>query len=382
VTAAAPFQAVVVGAGLNGLATAYHLRRLGLERILVLEQFRLGHDRGSSHGAARIMRSTYPDESYVRLVQAAREEEWPRLEQDCGRRLTIPVPGCFFGDGEEFERYVCAVERAGAAVESLSPTEARSRFPLLRLEGMGVLADHTAGIVSAAETMEWLECLLAREGGVEVREETAVTSIAPGTDPLVVETTAGPIATERVVVTAGPWAARLVPLLDPHLSVVRQTVTYLDIDAAPVAIRAPALPVWALLGDGPNSLYFGLPEFVTPGVKVGRHVTVAPATDPDIREDADPDAVEHLRAFAERTFRVAVRAVLATETCLYTCTPEEDFVLDLHPDDPRIAIGAGFSGHGFKFGPLTGRILAELVLTGETTVTAFENDRASWRIPG
>src|SRR5512145_2160322 len=125
------FGALVVGGGISGLATAWQLARRGVPRVALVERFRLHHDRGSSHGDGRITRTTYSDERYVRLVQVAHAEEWPRLEQDSGTRLLHPTPGAFFGPPEgDLDRWARAVEAAGApGVERISPEDARRRFP-------------------------------------------------------------------------------------------------------------------------------------------------------------------------------------------------------------------------------------------------------------
>ena len=241
--------------------------------------------------------------------------------------------------------------------------------------------DGTAGLVAAARTLEAL-ARLARERGIEIREETRVEAIGIGDEPLTVRTDAGELTCERLVVTAGPWASSLLPFLEPRLSVTRQTIGYVALEGSPADFAPDRFPVWATLEAGEGHLqFYGLPAYGQPGVKVARHVVEGRTDDPEVVPDADDDAaLDDIRAFVERTFRAPFVRFAGTETCLYTCTATEDFVLDLHPADPRIAIGAGFSGHGFKFGPLTGRILAELAINGSTTVGEFEAHRNWFRV--
>mgnify|MGYP001295615117 CR=1 FL=1 len=371
---------VVVGAGINGLAAAWRLALRGA-RVTLLERFRIGHERGSSHGRSRITRSTYSAIDYVRLVRRAHAEDWPQLAHDAGVRLLHPVPGCFFGPaGPALATYTAAAEEAGAAVERLSPAEARARFPLFRFaDAAYVLVDGTAAVVAAADAVAALAGRCAALG-VQLREETEVRALRASASCVHVETGCDVIAADRVVVAAGPWAARLVPALSGHLCVARQTVAYLRLDAAPALQRVPRFPVWAYLGTDALH-YYGLPEFGRPGIKAARHVTEGRDDDPDAADAPSAAAIAEVRAFLAAQFAVPVADEAGAETCLYTNTPAEDFVIDALPDEPRIVVAAGFSGHGFKFGPLTGRLLAELALDGRSSVPEFEAARARFAFP-
>lgn len=379
----ATYDVLVIGGGIVGLSTLYHLTRRGAGRVGLVERFRVGHARGSSHGAARITRSTYEDEVWVRLVRFARREEWPRLETDAGTRLVHPAQGCFFGPaGETLDAYLRAVSVAGDDVERLDPAEGRHRFPLFRFpDAAAVLHDKSAGLVAAADTLEALVRVCAEHA--EILEDTRVLAVEPGPSSVVVRTSRGDLEAGRVVLAAGPWTTELVPALRARLSVARQTVCYFSLDAPEAAQRLPAFPVWAHLGDerGNASVdFYGLPRFGAPGVKAAHHGTCGAGDDPNDEDPALLDsAVQRVRDFLDEQLAVPVRALEHAEHCLYTNTATEDFVLDRHPDDERIVVGAGFSGHGFKFGPLVGRILAELCLDGATTVPPFESARSRFR---
>ena len=376
------FDVLVIGGGLNGLASLYHLLRLGARNLGLVERFRLGHGRGSSHGHARITRSTYVSPLYVRLMRVLHAEEWPRLERDAGERLVHPCPGCFFGPpGETIRTYAAAVREAEAHVDWLSPAEGRKRFPQFRFEDAeGVLLDHTAGVIAAARTLSALEGI-CRRGGVQVVEETPVLGIDPSRHPIEVATPRGVLQAERLVVTPGAWAGSLLPFLRPRLKIARQTVAYLLPEGRAEDYLIERFPVWVYLADGENNTFYGMPEFGREGVKVARHLCHGFDDDPEAEPaEAEPARIEELRAFWGRQFTAPLRGLAGTESCLYTNTETEDFLIGLHPDDPRIAIGAGFSGHGFKFGPLTGRVLAEFVLNGKTTIPEFEQARAAFSL--
>ncbi|MDP2306447.1 MAG: FAD-dependent oxidoreductase [Pseudomonadota bacterium] len=360
------FDVLVIGGGLNGLCAAWWLLRRGVKRVGLVERFTLGHDHGSSHGASRITRSAYADAVYVRLMQVAHAEAWPALEADAATRLIHRRDACLFGpNGGPFQDYLDALAGIDVDVETLDPAEARRRFPVFRFPGdLGVLHDRTAGIVAAADTIAAL-ARIVRAGATVIEGATVL-----GVDPIsrVVDTQDGPLRAERIIVTAGAWAGRLLPGLAGRLTPVRQTVVHLAVDG-----DAAAFPLWAWRGLG--DFYYGLPSFQRPGIKAAKHVLDGPpALDPDAPVDA-PETRDVL-AFLEEHLVSPPREVLATERCLYTVTDDEDFVLDHHPASAAVTVGAGFSGHGFKFGPLTGRILAELCLDGETTVAPFEAARA------
>ena len=368
-------------AGVNGLASLYHLLRLGCRRAALIERFSLGHERGSSHGYSRVTRSAYIHAGYVRLVQAALREEWPRLECEAGMRLIHHTPGCFFGPaGGKWEQYARAATEAGLDAEVLDPAEARRRFPLFRFEGAaGVLEDRTAGLVAARDTMSAL-VRLCRERGGSFLEQTRVISIEPGPELIRVVTERGEVTAQRLVVAAGPWASELLPTLKPQLKIARQTVGYFRLSGDQEQYGVGRFPVWGDLGEeSEGGVFYGLPQFGREGIKIARHITVGVGDDPELVPGEPPEGeIDRLRSYLEEQFTPSVERLVGWETCLYTNRATEDFIIDLHPDDPRIAVAAGFSGHGFKFGPLTGRLLAELAMEGKTTVAEFEAMRGEF----
>ncbi len=370
------FDALVIGGGINGLSAVYHLGRLGAKRLGLVEQFSIGHDRGSSHGAARITRSAYGEPEYVRLMQWVHAEEWPRLERDAGRRLRHPNPGLFVGPScEYFNKYIQAVQQEGVDVEAITPGKARGLYPQFTFENIEtVLLDRTAAIVSAQETIESLTAL-ARESEASLLENTVVHGIDPHTDPITVKTSAGTLEAERLVVAAGAWARDLLPFLAPRLTVARQTVGYFTPPGSPDDYQPSRFPVWMYMGEG-NDVFYGMPEFRRDGVKVARHVRYGVDDDPASPPDSiQQDKIDDIGHFIAGFFTSPGWTLAGAEHCLYTVSPNEDFIIDLHPDNPRIAFGAGFSGHGFKFGPLTGRLLAELAWEGKMSIPDAETAR-------
>ncbi len=364
------FDALVIGSGINGLCALYHLNRLGAGRVGLVERFYVGHDRGSSHGAARVTRSAYIAPEYVRLMQWVHAEEWPRLERDLRKKLVYPNPGIFTGPpSDRFERYINAVSQEGVDVDLLSAGEARKRFPQFTFENAeNALMDRTGGYISSREAIDSLAAF-ARENNLSIHENTIVYEIDTTTDPVRLETSGGPLEAERLVVTAGAWARDLLPFLNPKLNVARQTVGYFTPEDDPDAYRPGRFPVWVYMEQDENQLFYGMPEFGRIGIKVGHHIRVGVDDDPDDPPDSiEQEKIDDLECFLPTFFSCRNWKLASAEQCLYTNAPNEDFIIDLHPENPRIAFGAGFSGHGFKFGPLTGRILAELAWEGKTSI--------------
>ena len=375
------YDVLVIGGGVNGLSSLYHVGRFGYRNSALVERFSLGHKWGSSHGEIRMTRSTYVSTVYTFLVQIVNTEEWPRLEADAGTQLVHRTPGCFFGISADIAKpYEKSSAEAGAKVEWLGRAEAQRKFPQLRFKDTSwIFLDHTAGVIAAGQTMSALH-RLCRKNGLDILEETRVIAIDPSQEPIRVETDRGTLKAERLIVTAGPWSSDLFPFLRPKLKVIRQTVAYFEPDGPPSEYGVGRFPVWMYLGEK-DKVYYGLPEFGSDGIKVSRHVTSGNEDDPNnFSVKVDSSKIRDLHTFVAGQLTAPIRRFVRVEHCLYTNTETENFILDVHPENSRIAIGAGFSGHGFKFGPLTGRILAELVLYGKTSIQEFEQFRSIFTI--
>ncbi len=346
---------VVVGAGITGAAAARELARSGRGVILV-EQFALGHERGSSHGGSRIFRLSYPDPHQVRLAQGALQS-WHELEAECGEQLIVNTGGLDFGPiALENARALAA---CGARYELLSGTQVCERWPLaaapeeqalFQPDGGTILADraHTA-FLQAAE-----------EAGAVVLDELRVTGIEVARDSVRIRTDADPIEARACVVTAGAWSRALLADVDIELAVVptRETITYFDY---PRALELPpviddAVPDAAAHGLlRPGLINYALPA---PGIglKAGLHHAGPPA-DPDEDGVADDAVMRWVSSWVARRYPEADPSPTGCETCLYTNTADESFVLERHD---RVVVASACSGHGFKFAPVLGRTIAAM----------------------
>lgn len=368
------YDVIVLGAGINGLSTAYHLARRQAGRVAVLEQFQVAAGHGSSHGKSRITRSSYSTSKYVELVQVAHAEEWPRWSREAGRELLLATPGAFFGPGvASYWQALQAVPTVAPSVRLLSPEEGRREFPgFLFPDSPQVIKDSTCAVVAAEQTMDFLRETVGRE--CELVEGCRVTFIDRTGEFLKLQSNLGVYRCRRLVVTAGSWVGSLLPELDRRVQVAHQDVGYFEIEGQ------ESLPVWVYIPEEGDS-YYGLPSFGRPGAKIARHRTGPENDSPDreIAQEMPQSVLSDLKNFIAHQFGLPARLV-GYEACLYTNTVSEDFLLDHHPEDSRIVIGSACSGHGFKFGPLTGRLLAELVMDGKSSLPLFEKHREAFRL--
>ena len=365
---------VVLGAGAMGSAAAYHLTRRG-EPVLIVEQFDLGHDRGSSHGAARIIRHSYSDPDYARLMLDA-FRAWRELEADSGWPLYVKTGGVSISP-----RSVDYVARVDAALESIDVPHRRMtgrewnrRAPTF---GVGptddVVFEPDAGLLSAARALA-VQLELAGQRGAEILLRAPVRRVdLDGERPTLVLDDFSIVA-DRLIVTAGPWTGRLLPTLGVPLTPTRQQVLYFRPADAP-AYAIGRFPVFIYKGEADLDAFYGMPEALGMGVKVARHggPEVAPSA-----EDRAIDAayVEEIRGFLGRTIPgVASAPIDRTEVCLYTMAEGEDFRVGPLPGRPDVIVASPCSGHGFKFSSLIGRVLADLAVDGTTAI-----DVSPWRI--
>jgi sarcosine oxidase len=353
-------EVAVVGSGVIGSAAARSLAARGVP-VVLLEQFDLGHARGSSHGATRIFRLSYPDPGYVRMAVIAREG-WARLADDAGEELLVTTGGLDAGPGAG--RCAAALADCGVPHSWLAAGELSARFPGIAAgAGEQMLFQPDAGVLLAGRAVAALQRLAARDGAA-VRARTPVLGAAPRGDRVVLRTPAGDISARGAVIAAGGWCAGLLARAVTHvprLTVTLQQVRYFAPRAAGGAW--PTLIEWS----GAGADWYVVPAAGgAPGVKVAAHVPGRPvdprsgpfdAIDPALEDQAARYARDRLPGLAPGGF--------GAETCLYTMTADEHFVLDR---EGPVVVGGGGAGHAFKFGPLLGEMLADLALGQDTRI--------------
>jgi sarcosine oxidase len=348
------FDAIVVGGGAMGTAAARSLASRGRDTLL-LERFALGHANGSSGGPTRIFRLTYHDPEYVRMARHALEF-WKELEDAAGEPLMITTSCLNVGEGGRTSAEALAA--AGERYTYISSGDVTERWPELRFAPDEEIFVQEDGGVCRAEHTVRAQARLAARLGATIREHTVVDRLRPSGDGVEVVTSAGEVHRAPVaVVTAGPWAAALLGTAGTTLPLVPsfEQVTYFELDEP-----APLPTVIDWQADPVHTPYW-VPDPVEPGhFKIALHMS-GPSVQADARTfDPDPVRVEAVETYAAEHV-TGYRPTGRTDTCLYTNTPDEDFVIDrVGP----VVIGSPCSGHGFKFTPFVGEQLARLA-TGE-----------------
>jgi sarcosine oxidase len=372
------YDVIVVGLGAMGSAAVYHLARRE-RRVLGIEQFSPGHDRGSSHGRTRIIRLGYFEHpSYVPLLRRS-YELWRELESAAGRRLLTTTGILEIGrpDGALVASTLEASRLHAITHDLLSAADVMRKYPAFRLSGDFVGVRQPDGGVLAAEPAIHAHLRLAGEGGAEIRIGAKVRAIEPQGDRVRVVLEDGAVEAAFVILAAGPWLAKLLPELSLPLRVTRQVITWFA-PSEPAVFAPDRFPVFIL--ENPHGLHFGFPADET-GVKLGKHHHRQEEVDPDGygRHVSDED-IALIRPVFEYLPRADGPVVTAT-TCLYTMTPDGHFIIDRHPAAPNIMIASPCSGHGFKFAPLVGEILADLAIDGTTShdISMFRLDRVRKR---
>jgi sarcosine oxidase len=338
---------VVVGAGVMGAAAARSLAHAGRE-VVILERFSIGHNRGSSHGQARIFRLAYPDPIYVGMAREALPL-WRELEAETGESLLVATGGLDIGSDEHLERHAAAMGSLGVPVEWLSGAEVAERFPAVSLPTRQMSLFQTDTGVVEAERAWRAFASSAQRAGAELREETPVVSISEAANRARVHLHGETITARVAIITAGGWARGLLAGAGIELDTrpTRETVAYFGLEAdAPVVI------------DWSDPAVYSLPVSGL-GLKAAEH-HAGPETDPDHAGSPNSASLGRISEWISRRFPGADPQPRTVETCVYTNTEDESFILERRGP---FVIGSACSGHGFKFAPLIGRKLAELAAT-------------------
>jgi sarcosine oxidase len=359
------YDVIVVGLGGMGSAAAYHLSGRGL-RVLGLERFGPAHDQGASHGGSRIVRQSYFEGSdYVPLLLRS-YELWRQLAAVSGRDVFRLTGGVMVGlpSGRTVAGSRRSAEQWGLRHEMLSAAEIRTRFPTMNPRPQEVaLYEHHAGFVRPEETVAAHLALTS----AELRFHEPMLSYRSDAAGVEVRTVRGVYTAGHLVLTPGPWAPRLLADLGVPFAVERQVQYWF----APAGGVTPFLPqhhpiyIWE---DAGGRQIYGFPAIDGPsgGAKVAFFRGGTP-TDPDtVDREVHDEEVRAMAQAAGRHLPGLPGRFLRAKTCLYSNTPDEHFVIARHPAQETVTVACGFSGHGFKFVPVVGEILADLATTGNT----------------
>jgi sarcosine oxidase len=353
------YDVAVVGLGAMGSHTALELATRG-RRVLGIDRHRPPHTLGSTHGRTRIIREAYFEEPlYVPIVQRA-YDLWRRLEERSGARLLTVTGGLMLGASDS---EVVVGARASAVehdlpYEELSARQVRERFPAYAVpDEHEAILEPRAGFLEPEAAVE-ATLALAAAAGAELRFDEPVRELEGNA----LRTARGTYVADRVVVAAGPWLPELVPGLAALFTAARQPLLWLD-PQEPALFTPERFPVFVWEWK-PGWAFYGFPD-VGDGFKVAVHHHGEATTPDTVDRGLRPDDEEAIRELVRRFFPAGDGELREFAVCLYTNTPDEHFVIDRLPDDERVLVASPCSGHGFKFAPAVGEILADLA-TGES----------------
>jgi len=359
------FDTLVLGLGGIGSGALYWLsRRLGGD-VLGIEQFELGHERGGSQDHSRIIRYSYHRPSYVRLARRA-YESWAEVEREAGTQLVFKTGGIDLfpaGGSIPASDYTGSLDACGVPYEWLEGAEIRRRWPAFAVpDSVRGLFQADGGLVAAAQA-NGAHLAAARSRGAQIVEGSEVGDLMVDGAEVVVPAGGTHYRARRLVVAAGAWTNRLLASfgLRLPLTVTREQVVYFaPRDLEPFA--PGRFPVWIWMDE---PCFYGFPVFGEPAVKVAEDVGGEETTAESRSFEPDAAGLARVRSWCEQHLPGAVADRYRVKTCLYTLTPDRDFVVGAIPGRPELLVAIG-AGHAFKFASVLGRVLAELALDGES----------------
>ncbi len=370
------YDVVVVGLGGMGSAAAYYLARRG-KRVLGLERFDVPHAMGSSHGETRIIRLAYYEHpSYVMMLQRA-YELWRELQSNAGEQL-LHITGSIDASPPEswvFKGSLQSSLEHDLEHEVLTSAEMTQRWPGYRLprETLGLYQPQGGFLVPERCIVSYV---VAAQGlGAEIHGRERVLEWEPIEDGVEVITDRARYEADRLVVTAGAWNSKLLPFLEGFAVPERQVLAWLQPER-PEHFRPEVFPVFNLLVD--EGRFYGFPVFGVPGFKFGKYHHFEERWDPDDFEREPREEDEKLLGeFAARHFPTGCGPTMALQSCLFTNSPDNHFIIDLHPEYPQVSFASPCSGHGFKFASVIGEVMADLAERQETrhNIELFRLDR-------
>lgn len=367
------YDVITIGIGSMGSSAAYHLAKSGA-KVLGLEQFHITHDQGSHAGQSRVIRKSYfehPD--YVPFLERS-YELWHELERTTGAEVYVRTGLLYSGRPLHplMKGSRLSADTYHIPFQQLDKATARERYPLFNMpDDHEVWLEPEAGFITPERAI-LLYTDLAISLGAEIRSGERVMHWDRTRDGITVTTDKGSYRAKKLVITAGPWAGKLIPGLAAQLVPSRQIVAWvMPRDPAPFALGS--FPCWTYADEDKPGVYYGFPilpvgRFGGPiGLKMAYHHH-ASSTDADTVDRIIHDADEkEVRQILDKVFPRMDARILTVKTCLYTNTPDENFVIDFAPgQDEDVVIAAGFSGHGFKFASAVGEVMSDLALKGKT----------------
>jgi N-methyl-L-tryptophan oxidase len=374
------YEVIVVGAGSMGMATGYYLAEQGI-KTLMIDAFDPPHASGSHSGDTRLIRHACGEGyEYVPLAMRA-QELWNELQTKTNERIFLKTGVVTFGPSDSLfvQTAINGGHEYDLNLDTLSADEINARWPGIAVpDGQIGCYEPDAGVLFSENAIRTFR-RLALEKGAELKVNSPVMNIDVFDDSVKVETSAESFTADKLIISGGAWNRKILDDLDLKLRIQpsRQTIAWFESDDA--LYRADGFP--GFFADVPSGVYYGFPSIDGSGLKIGRY---------DNGEEIDPEYYnqefgaldkdeDELRGFLGEYMKEANCRLDVGKTCMFTNTPDENFIIDKHPAHDHIAIAAGFSGHGYKFSSVVGEILGELITKGEASqdISLFKATRPS-----
>jgi monomeric sarcosine oxidase len=361
------YDAIVLGAGAMGSAATYYLAKSG-QRVLLLEQFEFNHQKGSSYGLSRIIRYAYDYPQYVELAKAV-YPMWVALEEEAGEKLYSRTGGIDFGSPDEpsLNKIITTLTETKIPFEIMSAKEASKAFPQFCLsDDMQVVYQADAGILPASKCV-LAHLRFAEKYGATLKPNTQILGVTAHTDSVEVKTADETYTAAKLIITAGSWAKSFLATLglDLPLTPCRCQEMYFNTNN-PADYEVGRFPAFiGHLRSEYKYMPYGMASHQESGLKVAWHGGQLFNHPSEIDYTPSQSEVDLALKFASK-YLPGINGVRSTRVCLYTMTPDENWVLDKHPEYSHIVFAGGCSGHAFKFSTIIGKILTDLALTGET----------------
>ena len=367
------YDVIVLGVGSMGSSTCYHLAKQGVS-VLGIEQFDIPHELGSHAGQSRMIRKAYiehPD--YVPLLQSA-YKNWHSLEAETGAELYFKTGILYVGkhNHPDITGLRKSAQLYSIEVNDLSRQQLAAQFPQFRIpEGYEVVIEPDAGFVTPERSiLVYTERAIQLGAAIHTKEKTLDWKRNGGT--ITVTTNRQTYQCKKLIITAGPWAGKMIPGLSKNLKVTRQMVAWVK-PRNWKQFELGTFPCWSIADDAQPGSFYGFPVLPTAkfggpiGLKLAHHFH-GTVSDPDnLNRVATPEDEAILVYALNKFFPEGYESTHVMKTCMYTNTPDENFILDFLPgQDKDVVVAAGFSGHGFKFSSVVGEIMADLAVKGST----------------
>lgn len=368
------YEVIIIGAGTAGMAAGAFLAKKGVKTLLI-DSFDPPHTNGSHHGDTRIIRHAYGEGEYYVPMAVRAQELWEELEQEVGETLFLKtgILGAGNADSPFIKEIIKSAKKHQLPLEVLEPVDVKARWPQVNVpDGFIGCYESNSGVLLAEKCISAFR-KVALNHQAELWTNTRVQHIEIVENGVIVDTEKGKVYGDQCIVTAGAWTKKVV---EPHqlpLSPVRKTVAWFDADEE--SFGHNHFPGFFFMLE--DESYYGFPSINGSGVKVGR-MDGGQMVDPDdmdrsfgIYEEDERD----VRSFLETFMPEATGFLKQGKVCLFTRTPDEDFIIDHHPQYNHVIIATGFSGHGFKFASAIGEVLMKMALGEE-----IEYDLSYFRI--